>query len=66
MADGSTSNGAVFDLLSELISRRSLTPDDADCCKLLESRLAPLGFSFEYIDAGGVTNLWATLAAALR
>ena len=55
-ADG----GAVFDLLSELIARRSLTPDDANCCKLLESRLAPLGFSFEYIDAEGVTNLRAT------
>jgi succinyl-diaminopimelate desuccinylase len=53
-------DSAVFDLLSKLIARRSLTPDDAGCCKLLEARLAPLGFSFEYLDAGGVTNLWAT------
>ena len=61
MADGNKApHGAVFELLSELISRRSLTPDDAGCCDLLESRLAPLGFRFERIDAEGVTNLWAT------
>jgi succinyl-diaminopimelate desuccinylase len=53
----------VLDLLCALIARRSNTPDDAGCCELLESRLAPLGFSFEYIDAGGVTNLWATLGS---
>ncbi len=53
-------SGAVVDLLCELVARRSLTPDDAGCCDLLESRLAPLGFIFERIDAGGVTNLWAT------
>ncbi|WP_428313206.1 succinyl-diaminopimelate desuccinylase [Hydrocarboniphaga sp.] len=65
MADGNNNSphGAVFDLLSELISRRSLTPDDAGCCDLLESRLAPLGFRFERIDAEGVTNLWATLGS---
>jgi succinyl-diaminopimelate desuccinylase len=64
MADGNTAgHGPVFDLLSELISRKSLTPDDAGCCDLLESRLAPLGFRFERIDAEGVTNLWATLGS---
>ncbi|WP_020648277.1 succinyl-diaminopimelate desuccinylase [Solimonas variicoloris] len=52
---------AVLDLTCALIARRSLTPDDAGCCALLGERLARLGFTLEAIDAGGVTNLWATL-----
>lgn len=54
---------AVLDLLQQLIRRPSLTPDDAGCCRLLEAELAPLGFSFEYFDAEGVTNLWASLGS---
>ena len=46
-------------LASELIARRSLTPDDAGCQPLLTARLAPLGFRFETIASNGVTNLWA-------
>ncbi len=30
---------------------------------LIESRLKPLGFVCEYLNAGGVTNLWATLGS---
>ncbi len=52
---------AVLELCSALIARRSLTPDDAGCCTLIGDRLASLGFTLERIDAGGVTNLWATL-----
>jgi succinyl-diaminopimelate desuccinylase len=52
---------ALLTLLKDLIARRSLTPDDADCCALLMSHLAPLGFEAEHLNAGGVTNLWATL-----
>ena len=52
---------ALIDLLRALIARRSLTPDDTGCCALLMDHLAPLGFQAEFIDAGGVTNLWATL-----
>ncbi|MES0874259.1 succinyl-diaminopimelate desuccinylase [Sinimarinibacterium thermocellulolyticum] len=52
---------AVLDLTRALIARRSLTPDDAGCCALIADRLRALGFAIEYIDAGGVTNLWATL-----
>jgi succinyl-diaminopimelate desuccinylase len=51
---------AVLDLTCALIARRSLTPDDAGCCALIGERLAKLGFTLETIDAGGVTNLWAT------
>ena len=54
-------DGAVLALCSDLIARRSLTPDDAGCCELIGARLRPLGFTLEYINAGGVTNLWATL-----
>ena len=60
-ADGNTPDyGPEFELACELIARRSLTPDDGGCCELLMSRLAPLGFSAEWINAGGITNLWAT------
>jgi succinyl-diaminopimelate desuccinylase len=55
MADGS-----VLELTRELISRRSLTPDDAGCCALIGARLQRLGFTLEYLNAEGVTNLWAT------
>jgi succinyl-diaminopimelate desuccinylase len=48
-------------LTRELISRRSLTPDDAGCCALIGERLARLGFQLEWLDREGVTNLWATL-----
>ncbi len=60
MADDAAAS-AVLDLVSELIARRSLTPDDAGCCAIIGARLQQLGFTLEYIDAGGVTNLWATL-----
>lgn len=52
---------AVLELTQQLIARPSNTPDDADCCALLASRLQPLGFEIEYLNANGVTNLWATL-----
>ncbi|HEY0975229.1 MAG TPA: succinyl-diaminopimelate desuccinylase [Solimonas sp.] len=56
-------DGAVLSLCSELIARRSLTPDDAGCCELIGARLQKLGFTLEYLNAGGVTNLWATLGS---
>ncbi|MES2483044.1 MAG: succinyl-diaminopimelate desuccinylase [Pseudomonadota bacterium] len=50
-------------LVEQLISRRSLTPDDAGCQALLAQRLSPLGFGCETIESGPgdfrVTNLWA-------
>lgn len=50
----------VLALTQALIARRSLTPDDAGCCQLIAARLEALGFACEWIDEGGVTNLWAT------
>jgi len=49
----------TFELACQLIARRSVTPDDAGCLELIAGRLAPLGFSLEYLDTGGVRNLWA-------
>ena len=50
-------------LAEQLISRPSVTPDDADCQAMLIARLAPLGFACETIRSGPahfqVTNLWA-------
>ena len=46
-------------LARELISRRSVTPEDAGCQQLLAARLAPLGFRCESFVVNGVTNLWA-------
>ena len=50
-------------LTQELISRRSLTPDDAGCCALIGERLAKLGFTLEWLNQEGVTNLWARLGS---
>ena len=51
----------------QLISRPSLTPDDAGCQSLIAARLAPLGFVCEAITSGPddfrVTNLWAKRTA---
>lgn len=60
MADDFAAAAAVLDLTRALIARRSLTPDDAGCCALIGARLSQLGFTLEWIEAGGVTNLWAT------
>lgn len=51
---------AVFDLTTELIRRRSVTPDDAGCQDLIASRLAAAGFAIERLRYGEVDNLWAT------
>lgn len=50
----------VLELTQALIARRSLTPDDAGCCALIGERLKALGFRLEWLNAEGITNLWAT------
>ena len=49
----------TLDLARALISRNSVTPQDAGCLELITERLVPLGFHIERIDIGGVSNLWA-------
>jgi succinyl-diaminopimelate desuccinylase len=50
-------------LTEQLISRRSITPEDAQCQQIIAGRLTPLGFACETILSGPdtfrVTNLWA-------
>jgi succinyl-diaminopimelate desuccinylase len=46
-------------LTQQLIARRSLTPQDEGCLKLIASRLEKIGFTLEFINTGGVENLWA-------
>lgn len=50
----------VLDLTCELISRPSVTPDDAGCQALVAARLARAGFAIESMRFGEVDNLWAT------
>ena len=50
---------ATVGLTCELISRPSVTPEDAGCLDLIAERLKPLGFVCEFIDRNGVSNLWA-------
>jgi len=49
----------VFELAKELISRVSVTPEDAGCQELIAARLNQLGFQTRQINAEGVHNLWA-------
>jgi succinyl-diaminopimelate desuccinylase len=61
------SNRALH-LTEQLISRRSITPEDAQCQQIIVQRLAPLGFDCETIVSGPenfrVTNLWAKRASS--
>jgi succinyl-diaminopimelate desuccinylase len=50
----------ALDLTSELIRRRSLTPEDAGCQQLIARRLRRAGFGCEHLRFGDVDNLWAT------
>lgn len=58
------SSSPTLNLAIQLISRPSVTPDDAGCIELIEERLRPLGFRLERIDTGGVCNLWARRGSA--
>lgn len=49
----------TLELACELISRPSVTPDDAGCQQLLIERLQPLGFTIEPLQFAEVANLWA-------
>jgi len=55
-------------LAEQLISRRSLTPEDDQCQRILRERLEPLGFACETVLSGPddfrVTNLWAKRAGS--
>ncbi len=50
---------ATVELARELIRQRSVTPDDADCQKIISQRLSKIGFTCEQINFHDVSNLWA-------
>ncbi len=50
----------VLQLTRDLISRASITPDDAGCQKSIAGRLQRAGFHCEHLRFGEVDNLWAT------
>ena len=54
----------TLDLVRQIIACPSVTPDDAGCMEILAGRLQPLGFSCEFINRNGVTNLWARRGTA--
>jgi succinyl-diaminopimelate desuccinylase len=58
----------TLQLTEQLLSRSSVTPEDAGCLEIITARLAPLGFACERIDSGPetfrVSNLWAVKRSA--
>ena len=50
----------TLQLAKELISRASVTPDDAGCQQLIAERLGKLGFKAEHLRFEDVDNLWIT------
>ncbi|TVS13972.1 MAG: succinyl-diaminopimelate desuccinylase [Wenzhouxiangella sp.] len=53
------SGADVLALARALISRPSVTPDDAGCCELIAGRLEAAGMATEFVDVGEVRNLLA-------
>lgn len=49
----------VIELAIDLISRPSVTPEDAGCQQLIKERLATLGFINETMIFEDTTNLWS-------
>jgi succinyl-diaminopimelate desuccinylase len=49
----------ALELTKDLISRRSVSPADEGCQRLLGARLKAAGFTLESLPFGGVENLWA-------
>ncbi len=49
----------VLDLTCELMSRVSVTPEDAGCQALMAHRLEALGFRIEWLCFEDVVNFWA-------
>jgi succinyl-diaminopimelate desuccinylase len=50
---------ATLDLCRQLISRASITPQDAGCQALMMERLAAIGFDCQPLRYGEVDNFWA-------
>jgi succinyl-diaminopimelate desuccinylase len=49
----------TLSLAARLIACPSVTPDESGCMAIVEEGLRRIGFAVEYLNRGGVTNLWA-------
>lgn len=58
--DASSALSPTLSLARDLLSRPSVTPDDAGCQQLIGERLSACGFTLEHFEQEGVRNLWAT------
>ena len=54
-----TSSSKTLTLAKDLISRRSVTPEDAGCQELMIKRLSAIGFEIENLRFEDVDNFWA-------
>jgi succinyl-diaminopimelate desuccinylase len=54
-----TDQSATITLTSELISRASVTPEDAGCQPLMCERLEAIGFKINHLAFDDVDNFWA-------
>ncbi|NRA20749.1 MAG: succinyl-diaminopimelate desuccinylase [Oceanospirillaceae bacterium] len=52
-------HSATIELACDLISRQSVTPEDAGCQEVLIARLEKMGFVIEKMPFGEVKNFWA-------
>ena len=64
MPEASARENEALSLTQQLISRRSITPDDGGCQELIAARLQKSGFRCESMKFGEVTNLWARRGSA--
>ncbi|PKH07873.1 succinyl-diaminopimelate desuccinylase [Moritella sp. Urea-trap-13] len=53
------SDSLVLQLAKDLLSRESVTPEDAGCQQMMITRLEELGFTIETMVFEDTTNLWA-------
>lgn len=58
--DAAEGDSPVLALAKALITRPSVTPEDAGCQALVAARLSAAGFECHQLDFGEVKNLWAT------
>ena len=53
----------TLELAKQIIACHSVTPEDGGCMEIIGARLKPLGFTLEFLNRNGVTNLWARRGA---
>lgn len=54
-----SNNSPTLELAKQLISRASVTPEDAGCQQLMTDRLAAIGFEIKHLRFDDVDNFWA-------